>query len=241
MQKRTRKRKNESGNVLFYILIAVVLFGALGYVVSNMMRGGDADMIGDEQAKLYAGEILDYARIIRSAVHDMRISNGCSDTDISFENSTEAGYTNGTNTACQVFHSNGGDTKFLNFPEKFFEPADSASLGWGITAFTGDASVLNIGTDCTNESCNELLIMINPLKNDICAAINNKLGNGNDTTDEVISNVYPRTQNYFDGTYDYDASRIIGDDATGFDGQSAGCLQRSFYTGATFYQVLIAR
>lgn len=49
-------RKGERGNVLIYILIAIALFAALSYTVGNMMRGGNADMIDEENASLYAGK-----------------------------------------------------------------------------------------------------------------------------------------------------------------------------------------
>ena len=52
-------RQKERGSVLFYILIGVVLFAALSYTVSGMMRGGDATMITEERSRLLAGEILD--------------------------------------------------------------------------------------------------------------------------------------------------------------------------------------
>ena len=74
---------SEKGSVIFIILIAIILFAALGYAVSNMMRG--PSNIGNETAGIYASEILTYAQSVREAVHMMRISNGCDDSQISFE------------------------------------------------------------------------------------------------------------------------------------------------------------
>lgn len=65
------KRKHEAGNVLFLILIAVALFAALSYAVTQSSRG-DGNDISDEQAKLIAGEILNYEVAIKTAAQRIK-------------------------------------------------------------------------------------------------------------------------------------------------------------------------
>lgn len=244
-QKRNRARKNESGNVLIYILVAIVLFAALSYVVGNMMRGGNADMIGEEQAKLYAGEILDYARIIRSAVQEMRISNGCTDTDISFENNVVAGYDNGTNTACQVFHADGGDKKYVVPTDKWFDTSLAASTGYGEYLFSGMTTVTNIGIDDGTSNALELIMFIPYIKLSVCNAINEKLNTAHSSGNPPLENADAWHSSFekFDGTYGGPNTRRI-------DGQGpirmAGCREganASIPPLGTyfFYQVLLVR
>jgi hypothetical protein len=68
----TKKRRNESGNVIFLILIAVALFAALSYVVTNSSRSGGDDL--REKENLAASEILNYIVSVRSGVLRMLIS-----------------------------------------------------------------------------------------------------------------------------------------------------------------------
>jgi len=84
--------KNERGNVIFLILIAIGLFAALSFSFSKGNRGSTT-IIDKEQATLIATEIINYARSIKNAVHELQI-NGCDDTEISFENGITVGYEN---------------------------------------------------------------------------------------------------------------------------------------------------
>ena len=160
---KTSIRKNERGNVLFYILIAVVLFAALNFVVGNMMRGGNAEMVGEEQAKLYAGEILDYARVMKQAIQDMRISNECTDTEIRFVDSQTTGYGTSVRSDCDVFDPGGGDTNYVPPIERY-----GTATEW---LYVGSNTVDGLGT-----ASPDLLIILTNLNEQICNEINNKLG-----------------------------------------------------------------
>jgi len=117
----TKMINPQSGNVLFYILIAVVLFGALGFAVSGMMRGGSGGGIGKEKASLYAAEILTYAKQIDDTVKNMQILNDCADEEISFENSTVSGYEHSpvARDECKAFHPDGGGMTYRAEAEWF--------------------------------------------------------------------------------------------------------------------------
>lgn len=171
------RRFSENGNALFLILIAVILFGALSYTVANMMRPGGGEKIAEEKASLYADEIITYAQQIRRAVQDMRISNGCEDVDISFQNTVEGGYTNGTNTACQVYHSDGGGLNYLTPVSDWLDTAQTAQNNYGILYFQGMNSVDEMGTTVPGDAdSKELLFFIPYLKRSVCLQINERLG-----------------------------------------------------------------
>lgn len=229
-QKRNNnKRKNESGNVLFYILIAIVLFAALSFVVGGMMRGGNADMIGEEQAKLYAGEILDYARVVRQAVQDVRISNGCTDTEIRFVNNVTSGYGTSVRSDCDIFDPAGGDVRYA-------PPVDK----WGVGTewiFSGRTPVLGVGTNDGTANASDLTIVLSDVNSTVCKEINNKGGIQNPSDNPPIDVGSLDTTTKFTGAYDtaseYNAPEI--------DGKMYGCLQNAAQTSNIFYQVLIAR
>lgn len=214
-------RSTEKGSALIFILIAVVLFAALSYTVANMMRGGISGgqtSINSERAGILAGEILDYARTIRQSVQELRISNGCRDTEISFDNSIVAGYANGTNTDCQVFHSDGGDKTWVS-------PSDDLNDGdeW---VFNGGNVVDEVGTMAA-----DLILILPNIKQAVCEKINDRSGITVLGADSGVSFAQ------FTGTY---AAAETIDSAAGY---SFGCL--NFDNGGTnepfFYQVLIAR
>jgi len=211
-------RARERGNVLFLILIAVALFAALGFAVSNILRSGNPTTIAGEQARVYASEILDYGRNMRQAVQNIRISNGCRDTDISFENPIEGGYVNGTNTECQVFHPDGGGMSWVS-------PANGINDGteWVITS----SNIVNgVGTTLP-----DLAIILINVNSNICTQINETSGISALGSDPGIAFTA------FTGTY-------VTEDTINFsNGQTFGCLNHdnSGTDEAFFYQVLITR
>lgn len=109
---------NSRGNVLFLILIAVALFAALSYAVTNSSRtsGGSADT---EKVSLQASRILQYATALENSLVRMRLSNNCNPEQVSFENplSTAVGelYSNPNsppNFSCHLFRPEGGGAIF---------------------------------------------------------------------------------------------------------------------------------
>jgi hypothetical protein len=216
MKQRAKHKNSERGSVIFMILIAVALFAALGFVVSNMLREGSPQSVTEDRARLLAGEIMDYGRTLRQGVQNMRISNGCTDTQISFEVAALAGYANGTNTACQLFHRAGGDVNYIP------PTADVTAANW---IFTGANNALNVGTTAP-----DLIAILPNIPLAVCNAINtasgiNDLGNDSDISFAQFTGTYAATQ-----TIDF------------ANGKTAGCLN---YVDSGdnyfFYQVLLAR
>ena len=238
-------RSKERGSALFYILIAVVLFAALSYTVSNMMRGdSSAEMVGEERAKVLASEILNYGRAVRTAVQDMRISNGCADTDISFENNEVSGY---TNTSCQVFNPAGGDVTYIAPIADILDSEFEGEFSYGNLYFNGSNEIVGVGTTCGDISCMDLVMFIPYVKEEVCRAINESLGvtsAGDAVPSEGVIAFWPGEE--FDGVYGASTiDRVIGDDAPVLANQPVGCLFLDEaghpYETNFFYQVLIAR
>lgn len=213
---RQNNRPAERGNVLIYILIAIVLFAALSYSVSQMMRGGSATGIGEETSKLHATEVFNYGRIIRQAVQSLKISNGCQDSEISFETEALPGYVNGTNTSCQIFHRDGGDVNYFRTNQRI------SVSDW---VFTGANNVAGVGTTEP-----DLVAILPNITLTACNAINAETGIPSVGADSEIA-FTPYT-----GTFE--ATQTL-DDA---NGKMSGCLNyvnsgNSYF----FYQVLVQR
>ena len=233
--------KSEQGNVLVYILIAVALFAALGFAVSNMMRSSGGSIAG-EKAIISVSEVFDYAKSMRESVQFLRISKGCDETQISFErqpfDGTDTDYVN-TNApgdfSCHIFHPNGAGMAYYAGPE------DASAADW---IFTGTNDGENIGNECSNDRCVDLMAILPGFSQSMCKAVNKKLGIAKEsdylTQEDNFFEVDP-----FQGSYSYEAR--LSDSATNnaLEGKSQGCVRGNaspqdpdtYY----FYQVLLAR
>jgi hypothetical protein len=229
MQK--NKTAQENGNVFFYILIAIVLFAALSYAVSRN-RGGNTNIYTQEQAKLAAQEIIEHGNTVANAVQKLRL-RGCSDAEISFENTVIGGYTNGTNTSCQVFHTDGGNINVPNFNQNFY---DSSAPALNEISFNGENNIIGLAS-----SDAELISYVSRLDQNICDTINQTLNVVNSYSDADGLDAGDNTHN-FTGTYSTTPETLCDGTAdntyAGCCFESTGCDTGSCYH---FYQVLIAR
>ena len=244
------KSQSENGNVLFIILIAVALFGALSFAVSNMMRGGGAETLTQDKATLYAGEILDKAQEIRLAVQDSRTFNDCEDTDISFDSINTTGYahTPAASTDCQIFNAATGKLSYSNPPADWLDTTQTVQNRYGEWFFTGESCIYDMGTgstDCAtaNGADDSDLIAVMPwIKLSICQAVNESLGLTDFADDPLVASgiVWDADMDGFTGTYTADGSiQSAGSDATILTAAPAGCFSNS--GGYHVYQILIAR
>lgn len=199
----------EKGSALFIILIAVALFGALAFAVSNMMKGGNPSIISEEKSRLYADEILGYSRSLRQAVQNVKISNGCLDTDISFENSEVAGYehTPAARDACKIFNQAGGGMTYIKPINEALDVQHSTQPLYGNLWFPEDTCVTLVGGetsgDCSGDSVdNEELIVFYPyIRREVCIQINKKLNITNPGGNPPTENAAAWTATKFTGSF----------------------------------------
>jgi hypothetical protein len=244
--------KSEQGSILFIILVAIVLFAALSFTVSNMLRGGERSP-ERERAQMSAYDILNQAKTMKDAVQYMRISNDCADTDISFETFSLTGYehTPSADEKCRLFHPRGGGLSYLKVPEDWLDQTETGGVHYGQWFFSGENAVLGVGTSIpetgtctTGTSCIDLIAFVPYLDRDVCQAINQLL-----ELDGAIDPIFQqdngptRMNDKFNGTYGTLDQDI---DGAPYAGQIAGCTQRTSGAGAGadayfFYQVLLER
>ena len=174
--------EKQKGNALFLILIAVALFAALSYAVTNSGRGGSG--IDKEQASIASSEIVAYAGLATATVERLKLY-GCADNEISFERSPFDGsdtvYFNANSPAdfsCHVFHPSAGglDDKYHHI-----SALPAMEVGEIRLNFSGASDLLGIGehTCGGNSDCSDLYMAFRfngPGLANTCESLNQNFG-----------------------------------------------------------------
>ncbi len=232
-------KSNQSGSAIFYILIAVVLFAALGFAFSQSMNS-TASNLTKEEARVYAQDILSYANRLSRGVQRVQARGGCSENDISFylpTNTSLAAYAHSVEVddRCKVFHEDGGAITWLTAPEGVNDGSD-----W---IFTGSNRVQNIGLTTTPNG-NDLVALLPFLDQNICIEIN-KLLNIENTNGAPPVEATDIGDTRFVGNYT--SANNITTTANEISGKSSGCVEATNFGGTSsansfhFYHVLVAR
>lgn len=171
MQIETNLRKNERGNALFLILIAVALFAALSYAVTQSGRGGGT--VDRETAMIAASQITQYPAMLRTAVTRM-VLTGTAPTTVDYD-------TAGT-TSVHVFATVGGGAVSQAPPNNIGSPKGGADgtvvNSWGykdLLHATNGYYIHAVGTD-TNVSGRESFAFIRDISLTVCQQILRGLG-----------------------------------------------------------------
>lgn len=228
----------ESGSVIIYIFMGVVLFAALGFAVSNMMRGDSPGKQGEVHV-MSAVTIIQYAEAVRNAVSTMKI-DGIADTAFCFDAPGwgNAGYNHAgcAKTENKVFDGAGGGV--------MWEPAPKDAMAGSAWLFTGANGVTGIGTDCAGADCADLKMVLPGIGRDVCIAIDAQLKVGMPGGEPPEDAGYDMTK--FAGVYSSTATGDIGDEAgsTSLSGRTQGCFKStSSPVSGTYhyYRVLLSR
>ncbi|MBU0799725.1 MAG: hypothetical protein KKA05_01855 [Alphaproteobacteria bacterium] len=156
-------RQNESGNVIVFILMAVVLIGIVTAAIRS--GGGERQNIDSEQLIIRAAEVRQYGSELERAVGFL-LQNGVSEYDIRFAHtnaSSDYGDIN-TNPETQVFARQGGGAQY-RVPALGLQTAQS---NWN---FYGNSALPRVGS-----SRSDLVAVLPNVTPEFCAAINK--GNG---------------------------------------------------------------
>ena len=227
MQLNKPYQSSESGNVFLFILLGVILFGALAFVISRGFHSDTTASMSNRKAELLAVDVVDYAQRLERAVTRLQ-GKGVSENNISFDNTIDAGYAHTPDEPAEhdVFDPTGGGLTRQN-------PPSGANDG-SAWHFTGNTCIAGIGTGATgcdtDSASNEELIAVLPNVNAaICTAIDKKLNIG-DIPDNT-GGAYSATK--FTGAFTDGSEIIIG------GSHNAACYSQggNYY----FYYVLIAR
>ena len=160
------KNMSQSGNVLFLILIAVALFAALSFAVTQSTRsGGDA---GErEQSLIGAGAVLQYPNTLRTALMRMTIA-GTDVEDILFNAPANSA---GISQHLLVFDPAGGAATYQQSPADVMSAAVTAD--W---RFNAEFHVPMIGTD--GGRGNDVIAFLLGVNERVCERINRQMNIG---------------------------------------------------------------
>lgn len=211
--------KHQSGNALFLILIAVALFAALSYAITQSGRGGGG--IDREQAQITSAQITQFGATVEQAIARMQIVGGTNEAQVEWETDTyetmagTALFTAGINPNDRgdidnLLHADGGAV----VPLTFDVAADTTGLS-GATLRAGHSRLIQVAIDDVGSDDPELILVVERLRRDVCIAINNGLGvqnpSGNPPSDDSGGGY-----NYvgaFDNVNMIDAPTLVGQKA----------------------------
>ncbi|HEY8192017.1 MAG TPA: hypothetical protein VIG74_06295 [Alphaproteobacteria bacterium] len=225
--------KNESGNALWFILLAVALLAALAVTITRTSSSTEQE--GDiERQRVMASDLMRFAASIEQTIERMRL-NGMSENEISFEIAALPGYANPrcSSDSCKIFDAEGGGIS-LKTPPTF---ANDGSA-WFFTGANSVEGLVNDGTGATSSDDNELLMILPGVTEGLCGRINAELGIAGIPQDTTKADVATK----FAGTF------TNGQVIENMAGKRTGCFQGNQDDGGAdisakyyFYHALIAR
>jgi hypothetical protein len=241
---RKPKARSDSGNVLFLILIAVALFAALSYAVTQSTRSGGGDA-SSETNLVNSSQITQYPASIKTAITRMIISNSITPEEMEFN--PPADFSTLTQDSVGVFHPLGGGAVYALAPDSVVTASPQA---W---VFNSENQVDEIGTTGSpldHDSADTIAFLPN-VKRAICEKIHTQLGLSTDFSaagplDESSGgiNITAYQDDALGSATDHiftaAGTGTIGANATALVGQPQGC----FISAAnvyTYYAVLIER
>lgn len=231
-------RQGESGNVLFLILIAVALFAALSYAVTQSTRsgGGTSD---NETSLINSAQLTQYPAGVRTAVVRMIIGG----TDVNnIEFNPPSNFVVGRE-AVEVFHPTGGGATYANAPTEIMDP--SGGNTGGVWIFNGENQINFIGTSDAGgpeQATADVIAFLSGVTQSICNRLNGELGISGaipvESGLDVTTLMDDSNPNICDPTC---AGGTIGGDVTALDGQPYGCFRNGGAGPYVYYHVLVER
>jgi hypothetical protein len=244
-----QKRAGENGNILFLILIAVALFTALMFAVSQTSRQGGSN-INSEIVRIGTSQLTQHSVDLERAVLRLRISKKLDEDVLSFDNTYISGYDNPrcTEEVCKVFSPIGGQISYIPPNRTWLDPAQVGNPHFGVWLFTATSCVPGMGkgsaNDCDGDVQNTELIAFMPwVTRDVCADLNFKLGvtAANAAPPQLIGSAWAASPEFV-GTYS--AGQVIIDSGNILYGQAEACFEGNGTPPAGtyhYYRVLMPR
>lgn len=240
-----QRRQREGGNVLFLILIAVALFAALSYVVTQSTRSGGGSTEREKNI-LSSAQMTQYPTALRTAIIRMVLA-GTAIENVLFDIPGSVGF-NAASVSTLVFHPQGGGANYQD------APADLSSTGTTMLSWTYNAEFDIPGIGISGSGGNDVVAFLPGVSSGVCKQVNEELGIdiSGCASGDLTSGV-PTAQNGDDAEIDInmvtgygfptgDEPDLLGPAScpTVYDRQASGCFADD--TGRlVFYSVLLER
>lgn len=231
-------REAERGNVLFLILIAVALFAALSYAVTQSSRSGGGDA-NSETNLVNSATITQYPASIRTAIIRQIVSKNVAVNELEFNTPSNFGNcTGGATTTTCVFHPSGGGATYV------LGSGDVTASGNPVQwVFNGENEINLVGTtdagadDNPTSTTADIIAFLPGIKQSICQKIDEELGIGSTIPSDSGIDVTIQKVNGVGLVSGGSTGSIGGTGSTALDGQGFGCFDQ----GGTYvyYHVLI--
>lgn len=242
MSNNMKYRKSEKGNVLFLILIAVALFAALSYVVTQSTRSGGGST-EREQNILSSAQMTQYPTALRTALIRMILA-GTAIENVAFNSG--GNFFSIRPEAAYVFSPRGGAAIYQDAPADLL--ANGTAAPW---VFNANNEVPGIGLD--GAGGNDVIAFLPGVSSGVCRQVNEELGINTAGCTAMQSNVptvaaanlVNSMVNTSGATHVFpttDQVDILGAGCTtGFARQASGCFYDTASTRFVFYSVLLER
>jgi hypothetical protein len=236
----------ESGNVLFLILIAVALFAALSYAVTQSTRSGAGDT-ASETNLISSAQLTQYPAGIRTSVVRMLIG-GIAVDELMFNSPSDFGGVIPANDPMEeraVFHPSGGNATYQYAPADVVTDSVDPDL-IGEWFYNAQLQIRNIGITSTDNSGagNDVVAYLPYISTGICRRMNEEVG---------LTAAIPAAANVALADIDYtivssaspaadflSTDGVVLDGAGDLTGQPFGCFTTSDSVNV-YYHVLVER
>lgn len=221
---------SQNGSALVMILVAVGLFAALSFALSQ--QGGAGKSLSTEKVNLLSTDVMDMGNKMADTIAQLRL-HGVKTEQISFENGLVDHYDNPTCSLdkCKVFAYDGGGRDWET-------PAAEVSNGaeW---LYTGSLAIKDVGTDAA-----DLIAILPNIPLALCTRLNKMVGIK--TAPDQFSGV---TGDKYIGVFAASPAPLT---SANIDGKTSACIELDGPSGSGFpsglppsvyayYQVLSAR
>ncbi len=159
------QQSRESGNIMIYILIAIVLFGGLTLVLSRQNQQAEGQSTTDEQIALQVQDMMTYSGVVGAAI-DQIASLGTPYSSMVFINPASSNFETLTPMA-NVFHPKGGGINAPAYNPKIFSAATNPTPGWYIGRFNT--------VEGTPSTAQDIILTAHSITKPLCTALNKKL------------------------------------------------------------------
>lgn len=225
------KINREAGNAFLYVLIAIVLFGALMFTLSRSEEQNDGNSdLTEGRTSVSANEIMAYAATVTNAITQMQ-NTGTQNSQIDFMLPDDSTF-NDPPTLYKLFHPDGGGLNYKALPSNAVGVAGTLTpkAGYYVGRFNN--------VEWTPTTQNDVMFVAYNISQPVCAEIDRKL-RGSTTIPAFPSG--NAKQYFINGTiFSGSNQNLMATDCAACDEIPAMCV--SFVNGATthylFYNII---